>query len=602
MTYVARSLYVGALVLLVVTAWLVISGTQLIRDTGDFARFGAMLFQLLAPFQLVLLLFFAATTAAASVAQEKDRKTLVLLLMTRMSNSELVLGKLTASMVQVLSMLAASLPILMLIVLLGGVSYIQVVRVLLVTLAAAVGCGSLGSLVALARDKTFQAISTTLLVIVGWIGFWEVVGAGIFGASWFGIATSKLAVTCSPWSAVITASRPAVETDVLGPIAPFLVLWTFLTVMQNVVAIVMVRVWNPSREARSDANVIEQDTWIRASRATGNTLADAIVIDSVSQHEEKQAAMATDVNDVNNVDEVRAVHGVRAGRIRHAWDNPILWREVCTRAYGKRVWIVQAAFIAFFAVSAWILAATIEDRISVSPAELAGTILPLCLLSLILVNAQSITSLTSERDGGTFDLLLVSDLTPQEFVYGKLGGIAWNMKWVILLPLLLCGFLWWRDVLSPTHTAMLLGGLVTLYLFVAMVGLHIGMNYTATRQATAMSLGVIFFLFVGVACCIWIMVAFNGSFETQLQPFLAFMVGGGIGLYVTLGARNPSSAIALASFILPIATFYAITSLLLGYWHLVFVAIVGAYGFTTLAMFVPAIAEFDVATGRTTAD
>jgi hypothetical protein len=34
--------------------------------------------------------------------------------------------------------------------------------------------------------------------------------------------------------------------------------------------------------------------------------------------------------------------------------------------------------------------------------------------------------------------------------------------------------------------------------------------------------------------------------------------------------------------------------------HLAFVAIVAAYGFTTLAMLIPAVDEFDVATGRTT--
>ena len=49
--------------------------------------------------------------------------------------------------------------------------------------------------------------------------------------------------------------------------------------------------------------------------------------------------------------------------------------------------------------------------------------MPLFLLSLILVNAQAVTSLTSEKDAKALDLLLVSDLSPKEFVYGKLGGV-----------------------------------------------------------------------------------------------------------------------------------------------------------------------------------
>jgi hypothetical protein len=98
------------------------------------------------------------------------------------------------------------------------------------------------------------------------------------------------------------------------------------------------------------------------------------------------------------------------------------------------------------------------------------------------------------------------------------------------------------------------------------------------------------------------MVAFSGSFETQLVPFSAFMVGGGIGLYITLGVRNPSSAIALSSFILPLAVFYLITTMLLGAYHLVFVVLVSSFGFTTAAMLIPCIAEFDLAAGRTNAD
>jgi len=71
-TYILRSVYVGLLLLLIVTAWLVISGTQLITDPGDFARFGTMLFQFIAPVQLVLAIFFAATLATSAVGQKKN--------------------------------------------------------------------------------------------------------------------------------------------------------------------------------------------------------------------------------------------------------------------------------------------------------------------------------------------------------------------------------------------------------------------------------------------------------------------------------------------------------------------------------------------------
>ena len=139
-----------------------------------------------------------------------------------------------------------------------------------------------------------------------------------------------------------------------------------------------------------------------------------------------------------------------------------------------------------------------------------------------------------------------------------------------------------------------------LYVFVAVLGIHAGMNYDNSRTAIATSLGTVFFLFLGVATCMRMMMAFSGSFQAQLQPFLVFMIGGGVGLYVALGARNPSTAIGVASFLCPFATFYAITSFFLDYTLGVFLVTAAAYGFTTAAMLIPAIYEFDVATGRTT--
>ncbi len=613
-TYVLRSVYAALLLLLIATAWLVISGTQLITDPGDFARFGAMLFQFLAPIQLVLAVFFAATLAAGAVGQEKERKTLLLLLLTRMTNCELVLGKLFASLLSTLMMLVVSVPIFMAISLLGGISYYQIVRVLLVTLFSMLAAGSLGSCAALWREKTFQAIATTILGLVLWIGLWEAVGLGLFGATILGYSAETLATMFSPWNAVVIATRPAVDVSfgglsgfgvvqaALGPIAGFLVVSGLIVLGVNTLAILLVRVWNPSRETRPIN--MEEDTWRKNYENAEQTLAETLAVDDVTRLEEQRALhQVTLTPEERKADRTKSAEiTAEPGRVRHPWNNPVVWREIMTRAYGRRIWVIQFGFLAFFAMCAWALHQTLSDSLVVSASQLAGPLVPLFLLSLILVNVQAITSQTSEKDGGTFDLLLASDITPKEYVFGKLGGIFYNMKWIVILPLLLCGYLYFRDAMSGVSLLFLLVGLIVLYAFVATVGVYIGMQYDNTRAGTATSLGIIFFLFVGIAACIWIMVAFSGSFETQLVPFSAFMIGGGIGLYITLGARNPSAAIATSSFILPIAVFYLITSMLLGKYFLVFVVLSGAFGFTTAAMLIPLIAEFDVATGRTTAD
>lgn len=42
-TYIARTAYGIGLLVMMATAWLVLTGTQVVRDVGDLARFGTIL-------------------------------------------------------------------------------------------------------------------------------------------------------------------------------------------------------------------------------------------------------------------------------------------------------------------------------------------------------------------------------------------------------------------------------------------------------------------------------------------------------------------------------------------------------------------------------
>jgi ABC-type transport system involved in multi-copper enzyme maturation permease subunit len=589
--YIVRTAYVAALLLLIFTAWLVLYGTQKVQDIGDLARFGAILFQILAPLQLVWAAFFSAMLAAAAVAHEKDRHTLILLLLTNLSNSELVLGKLMASILNVLVMLAAAVPLFMAAALLGGISFNQIACSLAITLSSVLACGSLGSLLALWREKTFQALALTVLVLVLWVAGWEIVAAGACGDIIAGIPCRVLAAGMSPWRAILEAIQPYIRSQpALGALDNSINLYLLssvaIAVLLNAVAIAMVRVWNPSRETAPAAP--EEDVLRRKSIFDVDNEPDQSLIKGPLK-KGATAGLSSSAASLSTPARTRAV-----------WDNPIIWREIRTWAYGGKILIIRMAYLLLFALAAGSLYWMARQGELTSTSHVAVVLAPLFLLSLILVNAQAVTSITSERDVRALDLLLVTDLTPKEIVFGKLGGVFYNTKEMILLPLLLCVYLRMNNALSLENTIFLILGLAVLYIFTAVLGIHAGITYANSGSAIAVSLGTVFFLSVGVAACMRIMLAFSGSFQAQFVPFFAYMVLGGVGLYVVLGVRNPSTAIGVASFLCPFATFYAITSYLLGAMLAVFLAMVAAYGFTTAAMLVPAIYEFDVATGRTT--
>jgi ABC-type transport system involved in multi-copper enzyme maturation permease subunit len=553
--YLLRAGYVLALFVLMYTAGQATIGWQALNDVGDSAKFGTFLFSLFAVVQLTLVIAASLLAGSGSVAQEKDKRTLVLLLMTDLNSIELVVGKLLSALLTVFTLIAVSLPVFALVHTLGGFSMRQVLWVEIICVAASLAAGAWGVLVAFWREKTFQTLAISVLGSALFLGLLElgVVAAG--ADSGVGRALASL----DPYRAVLDvlnplATQPDVRVPVVGAAGPTLSL-IGLAVALTVFTVLRVRVWNPSQAAFEQA----------ATAAA-----------------EAESATAT-----------RGVH-------RKVWDVPILWREIATRAYGRKMIVIKMAYFLFAGLAVLFLYN--------SPAN-AGLVLGLIsregfafvavsILALVLTNAQAVTSITSERDGQTMELVMVTEVSSKEFVLGKLGGILFNMKEVLAVPVAFVLAATSSGRLTAENAIYVLVGLAVLALFAAMLGVHQGLTYEMSRQAIAHSLGTMFFLFVGIFICMMLIVEARSSYSLQILPFLVFILGGSLGLFASLSAKNPSPALMLSAGILPFFTFYSITSFLLGNTLAVLIAVVGAYGTPLVAMFVPAASGYDVALGR----
>jgi ABC-type transport system involved in multi-copper enzyme maturation permease subunit len=591
--FIFRTVYISALLILMCTSWLVLTGSQTVLGVGDLARFGATLFRILVPLQLALVVFLSALGAASSVAVEKDRRTLLLLLLTRLSDTELVVGKLLASLLMPSCMLLGAIPVFLLISLFGGVETLQVAGVFLVAFATLFLAGSLGSTLALWREKTFQTLSMTMLLLVLWIGIWEAVHALFPSAEAGGVSMTTVMLTVSPVRATLAMVNPLLDANGMQLVQSALLFAGFSLVAgigMNLLAIIRLRNWNPSREVRSRQQDRESLDMIWQTGQQGEV-----------NEELAEAARATHVDSVGRARQQQQ-------ESRSVWDNPILWREVCTWAYGRKVLIVRVAYLLFFAMAAIGVHSILGSDQLTGTTGLRGVIpavaLPLApffLVSMVIINALAVNSITNERDGQALDLLLVTDISPFEFVTGKMWGGMWIAREMIALPLVLCVYTWIQGGMMFESLVFISLGLLVITVFVSMLGIHCGMIYSQSRTAITISMGAVFFLFLGVITCIMVMISFSGSFQQQLAPFLAFILGGSVGLYVSLGIRNPSQAILWSTLLLPFATFYAITSFLIHQPMSAFLVIVAVYGFTTAAMMIPAIGEFDIAMGRTKA-
>ena len=549
--YLLRAGYVGVLIVLMYTAGHATFGFQQARNVGDIARFGRFVFSVFAVVQLTVVMSGALLFGASNVAQEKDRRTLILLLMTDLRSRELVLGKLLAGLQPVAVLIAVSFPVFCFVRMLGGVTLPQILWLEALCIAAALAAGSWGSLVAFWREKTFQTLAISVLGAGLFLGVVEAVDALVATGP-----LANIAALLNPYRALggilDPLARPDINVPQLSawqPVVSLVVLATAVTTLTTL----RLREWNPSKFVYEQALGKEEAT--------------------------------------------RDKH-------RPVWDQPVIWREICTRAYGRKVLFIKLAYFLLAAFALWSLfTAPADETLVLGMISRGGAVfVGLALVALLLTNAQSVTALTTERDGATLELLLVTEVTPKEFILGKLGGALFNSAPVLAVPILLLVLGWSRGELSLENAFYVAISYLVLAAFSGMLGLHSGLAYSSSRAAIANSLGTVFFLFIGMFICLMLIVEARSSFALQFPPFLMFILGGSLGLMASLTRKNPAPALKLAAFLLPFLTFYALTTFLLGGSLGVMLVVVVAYGFTAWAMYVPAVSEFDLALGRSTGD
>lgn len=571
--YLLRSGYVAFLLVLMYTIRQATIGFQDTKFSGDIASFGSLVFGVFALLQLTLGMFFATLFTAANIAQEKDRRTLILLLMTDMRSRELTYGKLFASLLVVGVLMAASVPVFCALRLLGGVTWSQIFWAEAIIGATFLASGTWGCMVAFWREKTFQTLAISVLGVVLFVA----VAEGLVTLLGTDSVVGYWAAKASPFRALLGVLNPlATTTSGVAEVSAVesVCILLGLAVALSLYTVARLRTWNPSqllKQSVMEDAATEQDVDAEKVAAKSPTAA------STKAH-------------------------------RAVWDNPVSWKEIVTRGYGRKVIVIKLAYVLLAALIGYsIISSGKQDGALVLGMVSSGAaaFLAIGVISLLLVNAQAVTSISTERDSNTLDILLATDISAKEFMMGKIIGALWNAREMIIVPV---GLLVWMAVsgasnaLSVENLVYLIISYFVLCLFAVMLGLHSGLTYNNSRSAIGNSLGTMFFLFVGIFVFMLLLVEARSSFAIQMQSFIVFIGLGSIGLYSSLTHKNPSNALTLAAIMLPFLTFYAITDFLLGgnlgvcFWICV------AYGFASLAMLIPSISDFDIALGRTTND
>jgi ABC-type transport system involved in multi-copper enzyme maturation permease subunit len=443
--YAGRSFFVGVLLIALFAVWLQEVQSNPVPTLKSQARVGEKFFYGLIGTQLVLVLLASPLLTAGSVCLEKARGTLLYLLTTDLSNTEIVAGKLLARLLPVFGLLAVGLPVPALNLLLGGIDPGALFGAYLVTVGVALLTATLAFTFSVWCQKTHEVLMLTYLV------------------------TALL--IAGPWLWDVTVME-------LG-LSPLFVMGSWAEQFNPF--------WLAFAPYATPGAVTLTDYLVFLGGCVGLSLL-LVVLAACS---------------------VRAVAVRQANRpLRRRWTlrpwrgflprlspdlNPVLWWEwYCRRSsvWVRVVWAVYAVLAVGFTVLS-----LLEDKGGRGGPEFAPFVVAFVVsIGLLLVTISAVTSLNEDRSRGVLDMLLTTPLSSSTIVLGKWFGTFRAVLLLAVLPVVTVVVLALRnDPTLAVFTAMLMGGLVLAY-GAAVTSLGLASATWFRRPVQALTFGVVPYL------------------------------------------------------------------------------------------------------------
>ena len=147
------------------------------------SQIGAQLYALLSFIQLFLIVFIAPAFTATAINGEKERQTFDLLLCSKLSAFSLLAGKLIAGLVNVLLLIAASIPLFSLVFFFGGVSPLQVLNTLVIFIMTAIVAGTFGLFCSTLIHRPTASTAMAYTFCAFWLFAYPVVSILTLGSS-----------------------------------------------------------------------------------------------------------------------------------------------------------------------------------------------------------------------------------------------------------------------------------------------------------------------------------------------------------------------------------------------------------------------------------
>jgi ABC-type transport system involved in multi-copper enzyme maturation permease subunit len=378
--YAGRSLLVGSVLTAMSLIWLTRFADHPLTSIQDYAVVGSALVNAIMSVELVLAIAIVPAAAAGAICQDKMRGGLTLMMVTDLSDGEIVLGKLASRLVTILGIVACGLPVLAILTSQGGVDPQEILAGSMVIVGVAVLGVSLALTFSVWATKPHEALMATYAAYAIWL------------------------LTLLAWVETARGSR-----------APYLLYAT-----------------NPFW-------LLFGARWSRGTIPFIECLAFAIgtlVVSSLLAFVSTRCIRAVTLKQSPRPVQISR----QRRRLSLGWfgsndgpppllldQNPAFWRELHRRqpvGWGRTIWNLYGVISVLFTI----LALFANEDIA------PGTCAFMVSVGLLMVSVTSATSLAEERAHGSLELLMTTPLATREILLAKWRGAFRVVPRLAVLP------------------------------------------------------------------------------------------------------------------------------------------------------------------------
>ena len=516
--YTLRLIYVILLTIFVAIVWLSVvkSEGSSAYQKSRLALAGKTIVTTIVTFQFIATQIIAVIMLSTSISDEIYHRTLGLLMTTPISSFQIVMGKLFSKLLQIILLLAISLPLLAIVRIFGGVPWDYVLSSLCITLTAVIFAGSLSLYFSINNRRAYVVIIKTVVTLGVLFFFIPLITTALLRPLWLSATLFRNPVTVLPLLIALLHVNPfgAMSVNTAMMISP-----TVAAMLPFAPTGISIFYWPLHCMLMLGASALLIAMSVKVVRKVA--LRQAVgQIDSVSNRmrakkSKKSSRRHAEQQDLPSV-------------IRRVTGSPVLWRELrapmIQGAEGRNSIIGLAVAI----IALLITYGTCENYLDEAFTQM-GYVMMFTVIGSVFTLVLSATSITSEKEARSWPILLATSMDDWQILLGKAIGV---FRRCLPIWLLMAGHIFLFICLKYIHPVVILHMpifVTGLVVFLTGAGLYFSARFKRTTSA--------------VIACFALALAFWAVLPGVLG--LVSMITHDYNIVADLVSANPAAQIAI---------------------------------------------------------